>query len=119
MLRRLIILGVLAAVVLAIYSYRDQIKNLAGLESNKVRIQGNWHIVVSGFPEDDVYTFDEDTVSKNLDPVGVYKFLSYDELEVKFEGMNGVYIVEFVDYDNMNWYQDVKGERKLRRRWRR
>jgi len=119
MLRRLIILVALAAVVFAVYSNRHRVADLAGLESNKVRIQGNWHVVVSGFPEDDIYTFDEDTVSKNLDPVGVYKFKSYNELEVKFEGMTGVYIVEFVDYDNMNWYQEMKGERKLRRQWRR
>ena len=119
MLRRLIILLALAAVVVAIYSYRHNIAQLAGLESNKVRIQGNWHKVSQGFPEDDVYTFNDDTISKNGDPVGVYKFNSYNELEVSFEGVNAVYVVEFPDYDNMSWYQEAKGELKLRRRWRR
>jgi hypothetical protein len=119
MLRRLIILVALAAVVFAVYSNRQRIAQLAGLESNKVRIRGNWHVVTQGFPEDDIYTFDDDTVSKNGDPVGVYKFNAYNELEVSFEGIDAVYLIEFPDYDNMHWLQEVKGERKLRRRWRR
>jgi hypothetical protein len=119
MLRRLIILGLLAVAGLALYSNRHRISDLAGVESNKVRIQGNWHVVRSGFKEDDIYTFDDDTVSCNGDPVGVYKFNSYHELEVSIEDINGVYLVEFPDPENMAWYQEVKGEKKLRRQWRR
>ncbi len=119
MLKRLVILGLLVAAGLALYSNRHRISDLAGVQSNKVRIQGNWHVVRSGFKEDDIYTFDDDTVSRNGDPVGVYKFNSYRELEVSIEDQTGVYLVEFPDHENMAWYQEVKGEKKLRRQWRR
>jgi hypothetical protein len=119
MLRRLVILGLLAAAGLALYSNRHRISELAGVQSNKVRIQGNWHEVRSGFKEDDIYTFNDDTVSRNGDPVGVYKFNSYRELEVSIEDHTGLYLVEFPDHENMTWFQEVKGEEKVRRRWRR
>jgi hypothetical protein len=119
MLRRLIILGLLGVAGLFLYSNRHHIADLAGVQSNKVRIQGNWHEVRSGFKEDDIYTFNDDTISLNGDPVGVYKFNSYRELEVSLGDHSGVYLVEFPDHENMTWYQEVKGEEKVRRRWRR
>lgn len=119
MLRRLVILGLLLAAGLALYSNRHRIADLAGVESNKVRIQGNWHEVRSDFKEDDIYTFNDDTISLNGDPVGVYKFNSYRELEVSIGDFGGVYLVDFPDPDNMTWSQEVKGEEMVRRRWRR
>jgi hypothetical protein len=119
MIRRLVLLALLAAVAFLIYSNRHQIAIIAGLDSNRIRIQGDWQEVQSGIKEYDVYTFDNDMVERNGEPCGQYRFRGYSILEVSIDGRKVTYSVEFPDSDNMNWYQEVKGEQKLRRQWRR
>ena len=52
MVRRLIILALLAAAAFLIYSNRHQIAVIAGLDSNPRRIQGDWYELQSGIKEE-------------------------------------------------------------------
>jgi hypothetical protein len=102
-----------------IYTNRHRIAFLAGLDSNKIRIQGEWHEVRSGFKEYDIFSFYDEMVSRNEDPCGNYHFKSHSELIVTIDGQTGEYIVEFTDADTMDWLQESKGKLTLRRRWKR
>ena len=119
MLRRLIVLGLLAAAALLIYGNRHRIALLAGLDSNKVQIEGVWQEVRSGFKEDDVYSFSDEVVFRNGETYGQYRFTSHTVLEVTTASDTANYVVEFPDADTMEWYQEERGERVLRRRWQR
>jgi hypothetical protein len=117
MVRRIIVLAAVAALAFIIYSNRQQIARLAGLESNETRISGDWYEVRGGFKEDDLYTFSEELISRNGEPVGQYHFRSYSELEVTLDDRTELYTVDFPTDDDMRWYQEVKGERVLRLHW--
>jgi len=119
MLRRLIALALVVVAGLLIYSNRHRIAFLAGLDSNKIRIQGDWYEVRAGFKEYDVYTFSDEIVSRNEDSCGHYHFRSHSELVVNIDNRSVEYYVEFPDADTMDWLQESKGKLTLRRRWKR
>jgi hypothetical protein len=119
MLRNVVIGVLLAAAAVVLYLNRDQIAFLAGLDSNKVRIYGDWYEVEAGFKEPTRYTFEDEMLSRDGESCGQYHFRSHRVLEVTIDNSTATYIVEFPDSDNMEWYQEVKGELVLRRQWRR
>jgi hypothetical protein len=119
MVRRVILVLCLVASAFLLYANRHQIAVLAGLDSNKLRIQGDWYELRAGFKEYDRYTFRDETVTRNDETCGNYHFRSYRELFVTIDGQSTDYIVEFPDPETMEWFQEVKGELKVRRRWKR
>jgi hypothetical protein len=119
MLRRLIVLGLLAAAAFLIYGNRRQLAFLAGMDSNNVRIEGDWQEVRSGFKEDDVFSFSDQVVFRNGETYGQYRFTSHAVLEVTTASSTSSYLVEFPGADTMEWYQEEGGQRVLQRRWQR
>ena len=97
----------------------DQRDRIALLSNNNIRIQGDWHRVEMDFKEPEVYSFDEDLITRDGQIVGSYELRRNTNLEVTFEGQPKDYILEFEDDDNMVWYVEVRGKRVPSIRWRR
>jgi len=119
MFRRLVILALIVGAGFVIYLNRDQIAALAGLESNRIRIQGDWYEVQSGFKEDTRHTFVEELVLRDGEQVGHYQFTSHNDIEVTIDGTAIPYQVAFPEEDTMDWLRTIKGKQRLSRRWRR
>ncbi len=119
MVRRVIVLALLAAAAFLIYSSRHRIAFLAGLDSNKVRIQGDWYELEAGFKTYDTYTFSDGLISRNGDDCGHYNFTSHSVLVVTIDDDTETYDVAFPDDENMEWSREVAGGQKISRAWRR
>lgn len=119
MIRRLLVLAVVIAVGFVVYSNRRHIAALAGLGSPEVQIGGGWHPVRNGFKQDALYTFADEMVSRNGEVIGQYSFKGLHDIEVTLDQTTATYTIAFPDENTMDWYQEVNGERKLARRWRR
>jgi len=119
MARRIVILLLLATAGYLLYANRHYVAFVAGLDSNKVRIVGEWYEVVQGFNEPNVFTFSEGIIQRNDDNYGSYYFTGYAELVVTAGSGPITYRVEFPDEETMNWYREIKGEEKLIRKWAR
>ena len=115
-LRRLIIVLVVAIVATLVYSNRDRIGLLS---NNNIKIQGDWYRVAFNFKEADVYTFADRLIDRNGYSWGAYRFLSNKRLEITTDGRVTTYEIEFPDDENMVWYARSKGELRPRVRWRR
>jgi len=116
-LKRLVVLAVVAAAAWWVWSNRDRI---AVLSNNNVRIQGEWHPVEMEFNEPDTYTFTEGIIFKNGYEWGAYIFRKSSRLEVTVRHQATTYELEFPDEDNMVWLVRSKnGELVPSLRWRR
>ena len=116
-LKRLVVLGVVAAAVWWVWSNRDRI---AVISNNNVRIQGEWHPVEMEFNEPDTYTFTEGIISKNGYEWGTYVFRKNTQIDVTVRRQGTTYELEFPDDDNMVWLVRSKdGDLIPSLRWRR
>jgi hypothetical protein len=116
-LKRLVVLGVVAAAVWWVWSNRDRI---AVLSNNNFRIQGEWHPVEMEFNEPDTYTFTEGIISKNGYEWGTYVFRKNTRIEVTVRHEGTTYELEFPDDDSMVWLVRSKtGDLIPSLRWRR
>jgi hypothetical protein len=98
---------------------RQVVRQLAGLESNQLRIVGDWYKVSSNVKEPDCYTFYDKIVDRNGETYGQYSFASNEQVMVTLGGTTTTYWIDFPDPDVMIWSQDIKGERKPVIRWQR
>lgn len=119
MVKRLALLIILAGVAYMGWENRRYLKELAGLESNRLRIQGDWVQVHSNVRDANVYTFYEKVIDRNGETYGQYEFTSNDEVLITLEGTTIEYWVEFPEPDVMIWWREFKGERKPVLRWER
>ena len=94
-------------------------EELAGLESNQMRIEGDWYQVSSGIREFDYYTFNDKMIERNGETHGEYSFTSNEQIQVVLGSSTGAYTIEFPEADVMIWYQDVRGTRTPVIRWQR
>ena len=116
-LKRLVVLLVLAAAAWWLWSNRDRI---AVLSNNNVRIQGDWHPVEMEFNEPDTYTFTEHIISKNGYEWGTYLFRKNTRIEVTVRNQSTTYELEFPDDENMVWLvRSKEGKLVPSLRWRR
>lgn len=120
MARRIVVIVTLLVIGYLLYANRHHISFVAGLDSNRIRIKGEWQEVVHGFKETDVFLFSEGIIRRNEDnSYGSYYFTSHAQLVVTTGGGPVTYTVEFPDEETMNWYREIKGEMKPVKKWAR
>jgi len=119
MVRRITILLIVVAAGYYVYTNRHYFAELAGLGSNRIRIEGDWSEIRSNIKEADVYTFFDQLIEKNGTACGQYHFRSNDVVVVSIDGQTGTYTLDFPDGNTMIWYIDDRGELKQRIRWAR
>lgn len=119
MVKRLALYLILAGVAFLAWENRHYFKELAGLESNQMRIEGDWYQVSSGIREDDHYTFNDKMIDRNGETYGEYSFTTNEQIQVVLGSGTGTYTIEFPETDVMIWYQDVRGTRKEAIHWER
>jgi hypothetical protein len=120
LVRRLVTLLLLAVIGYLVYANRHHISFMAGLDSNKIRISGEWYEVVSDFKEPDVYEFSEGIILREGDnSYGSYYFTSWAEVVVTVDRGPITYTISFPDEETMEWRQEIKGEMKLVKKWAR
>jgi hypothetical protein len=117
--KRLALYLILAGVAFLAWENRHYLKELAGLDSNQMRIEGDWYKVTSGIREFDSYTFNDKMVDRNGETYGEYSFTSNEQIQVVLGGSTGTYTIEFPEADVMIWHQDVRGTRTPVIRWER
>lgn len=120
MVKRLAFFIILAGVAYFAWENRHHFNELAGLESNRIRIEGEWYQVSSRVKEADCYTFYDKMIELNGEAHGQYFFTKNDVMQVTMGGSEArTFFIEFPEPDTMVWYQDVRGERKPVYRWAR
>ena len=120
MVKRLAFFIILAGVAYFVWENRHHFNELAGLESNRIRIEGDWYQVSSRVKEADRYTFYDKMIELNGETHGQYFFTKNDVMQVTMGGSEArTFFIEFPEPDTMVWYQDVRGERKPVYRWAR
>jgi len=116
-LKRLVVLLVVAAAVWWVWSNRERLEVLS---NNNVRIRGEWHPVKMDFNEPEIYLFAEGIISKDGFEWGAYVFRKNTRLEVTVRDHVTTYELEFPDDENMVWLVRSKdGELVPSLRWRR
>jgi hypothetical protein len=119
MVKRLALYLILAGVAFLAWDNRQYFRDLAGLDSNQMRIEGDWYQVSSGIREFDRYTFNDKMVDRNGETYGEYSFTTNELIQVVLGSSTGTYAIEFPEADVMIWYQDVRGTRTSAIRWER
>lgn len=119
MVKRLALFIILAGAAFMVWDNRQVLKELAGLESNQLRIEGDWYQVRSGIKDVDRFTFYDKIVERNGETYGQYSFTSNDEVQISLGGATETYWLEFPEADVMIWLKDIKGERTPVIRWKR
>lgn len=106
LLKRLILLLVVAIVATVIWDQRDRI---AGLTNNDFRIQGDWYQVEMTYKGDDRYHFSDRIITRNGIEWGSYQLRSNTRLEVVAADQLKVYQLAFPDDDTMVWSVEIEG----------
>ena len=119
MVKRLVLYVILAGLAFLAWENRHYLKDLAGLDSNQMRIEGDWYQVSSNIREYDRYTFNDKMIDRNGETYGEYSFTSNDQIQVVLGPASGTYTIAFPSADVMLWYQDVRGEPREAIRWQR
>ena len=119
MVKRAALLIILAGIAFFVWENRHQFAGLAGLESNQIRIAGDWYRLRSTVKEADVYTFYDKIIEKNGETHGQYHFTKNEVVQITMAGNTQTYTIEFPEPDRMTWYQEIKGELKPVIRWAR
>ena len=119
MVKRIALFIILAGIAYMAWENRHQFAELAGLESNRIRIEGDWYKLTSTVKEADCYTFYDKMIERNGDTHGQYYFTKNDVVQITLGGTSRAYIIEFPTPDRMIWSQEIKGELKPIIRWAR
>jgi hypothetical protein len=117
--KRIALYIILAGVAYLAWENRHYFKELAGLDSNQLRIEGEWYQVSSNIKEFDRYTFNDKMIDRNGETYGEYSFNGNNQIQVVLGSSTGTYTIEFPAADVMLWYQEVRGTRTLAIRWER
>jgi len=117
--KRLALYLILAGVAFLAWENRHYVKELAGLDSNQIRIEGDWYQVSAGIREYDRYTFNDKMIDRNGETYGEYSFTTNEKIQVVLGSTTGTFTLEFPEADVMIWYQDVRGTRTQVIRWER
>jgi hypothetical protein len=120
MVKRIALFIILAGGAFMVWENRHHFSELAGLESNRIRIEGDWYPVYTRIKEADCYTFFDRMIELNGEAHGQYLFTSNDTVQITMGGNSArEYHVEFPTDETMIWYQTVRGELKPAFRWAR
>lgn len=119
MVKRLALYLILAGVAFLAWENRHYFKELAGLDSNQMRIEGDWYQVRSNIKEFDRFTFNDKMIDRNGETYGEYSFTGNDQVQVVLGPASGTYTIAFPSADVMLWYQDVRGTPREAIRWQR
>lgn len=119
MVKRLTLFIILAGFAFLAWENRHQFAELAGLESNRIRIEGEWYKLTSTVKEADCYAFYDKIIDLNGETHGQYYFTKNDIVQVTMGGTIQAYSIEFPEPDRMIWYQEIRGERTPVIRWAR
>jgi len=119
MVKRIALLLVLAGAAYLVWENRQVIKQLAGLDSNQMRIEGDWYQVRSNIKEFDRFTFNDKMIDRNGETYGEYSFTGNDQIQVVLGPASGTYTIAFPSADVMLWYQDVRGTPREAIHWER
>ncbi|HOC44801.1 MAG TPA: hypothetical protein PKJ99_17445 [Thermoanaerobaculales bacterium] len=119
MVKRLLLYAVLAGLAFLAWDNRHYLKDLAGLDSNQMRIEGEWYQVSSNIKDLDRYTFNDKMIDRNGEVYGDYSFTGNDTIQATLGSGTGSYTIEFPEPDVMIWYQEVRGTRTVAIRWQR
>ncbi len=119
MVKRAALFIILAGVAFLAWENRHQFAELAGMESNRIRIEGDWYRLSSTVKEADCYTFYDKIIERNGDTHGQYYFTKNEVVQITMGGTSQTYTIEFPEPDRMTWYQEIKGELKPVVRWAR
>lgn len=120
MVKKIVLFIILAGIAYYAWENRHHFSELAGLESNRIRIEGEWYQVSSRIKEADRYTFYDKIIELNGDAHGQYFFTKNNVMQVTMGGTRArTFIIEFPEPDKMVWYQQQRGELKPVYRWAR
>ena len=120
MVKRIALFIILAGVAFMAWENRHHFSELAGLQSNRIRIEGDWYRVNTRIKEADRYTFYERIIELNGEAHGSYLFTSNEVAQVTMGGTRArEFHIEFPTDTTMIWYQEVRGELKPVYRWAR
>jgi len=120
MVKKIVIFIILAGVAYYAWENRHLFTELAGLESNRIRIEGDWYRVSSRIKEADVYTFYDKIIELNGETHGQYIFTSNNVAQITMGGSAArTFVIEFPEPDTMVWYEEQRGELKPVYRWAR
>lgn len=100
LIRKTVLLGILAVSAWYLWDQRDRVGNLS---NNNLRIQGDWHRVKMDFKEAPVYTFTETFISLDGEEWASYRLLRGSRIEISTTGDYETYELSFPDEDNMVW----------------
>lgn len=116
LIRKTVLLALLAAAAWYLWSQRDRIGNLS---NNNLKIQGDWQRVQMDFKEPAVYHFTETFISLDGEEWASYRLLRGSQIEISTVGDFVIYELSFPDEENMIW-STRKGEKLVpSKRWRR
>ena len=120
MVKRIVLFIILAGAAYMVWENRHHFSELAGLGSNRIRIEGDWYQVHTRIKEADRYTFYDKIIELNGETHGQYFFTANDVAQIPMGGSAArEFHIEFPVDDTMIWYQMVKGELKPVYRWAR
>ena len=116
LIRKIVLLALLAVAASYLWSHRDRIGNLS---NNNVRIQGDWHRVNMNFKQAPVYTFSAGIISLEGEEWASYRLLQGPRIEVATAGEYVIYELDFTDDDNMVWSKRIDEKLVPSMHWRR
>ena len=116
LLNRLVIIGVLVGAGYLLWGQRDRI---AGIQNNKLRIQGTWYKYEMNRKGFDAYHFSERIITFDGTEWGSYELRSNEEIEVMIRSELNTYHLSIPDEDNMVWSVEAQGGLTVVQRWQR
>ena len=115
LIKRLVILLVLAGAAYYVWNQRHQI---AGLSNNNLKIQGTWYMVEMDRKGVTPYHFGERIITREGTEWGSYELYKNTELEVMVRDRLTLYHLSFPDDENMLWSIEEDGKLKPAMKWR-
>ena len=117
LLKRLVLLLVLAGVAYMIWGQRYRI---AELSNNNFRIQGAWYLVDMDVNRKGLtpYHFSERIITMNDTEWGSFKLIKNTVIEVMVGNELTVYQLSFPDESNMIWSMEIDGKLTPAMSWR-
>lgn len=115
MLKRLVLLLIIAGAAYMLWGQRHKI---ASLQNNKLRIQGTWYQVELEWKGLTPYHFSERIITANDSEWGSYEMPKNTVIEVMTADKLEVYQLSFSDDGDMIWSMEVDGKMTEIIRWR-
>jgi hypothetical protein len=116
LLKRLVVILIVAGAGYAVWQNRDRI---ASLENNNLRIQGTWYRYEMNRKGIDPHIFQEKIILRDGTEWGSYELRKNTRLEVMIGDRYAEYELSFPDEDSMVWSVERDGELRPALEWRR